>query len=58
MSSLLLERSVMEGFDGRVLDRPDHPFGLAVGHGVIGLGQATSPFAASIVNCSERRRAA
>lgn len=30
----------MEGFDGRLLDRPDHSLGLPVGPGVIGFCEA------------------
>lgn len=30
----------MEGFDGRFLDRPYHSLGLAVGPGVVGLGES------------------
>jgi hypothetical protein len=29
--SQLLDRRVVEGFDGRFLDRPDHALGLSVG---------------------------
>lgn len=40
MSSQLLDCGVAEGFDGCLLDCPDHPFGLAVGPWVLWLGEA------------------
>ena len=40
MAAQFIDRRVMEGFDGGLLDGAHHPFGLAVGPWVIGLGEA------------------
>ena len=39
MAAQFVDRRVMEGFDGGLLDSAHHPFGLAVGPWVIGLGE-------------------
>ena len=40
MAAQFIDRRVTEGFDGGLLDGAHHPFGLAVGPWVIGLGEA------------------
>src|SRR3546814_10836202 len=39
MTPQVVERGVVEGANGRVLDRADHSFGLAVGPRMIRLGE-------------------
>lgn len=33
------DRAIVEGFDGRFLNRSHHPLGLSVGPGMVGFGQ-------------------
>jgi hypothetical protein len=40
MAAQLVDRRVMERFDGGLLDGAHHPFGLTVGPWVIGFGEA------------------
>src|SRR3546814_5745853 len=40
MAAQFIDRRVTEGFDGGLLDGAHHPFGLAVGPWVIGLGRS------------------
>ena len=39
MAAQLVDRGIVEGFDGGLLDGAHHPLGLAVGPGMIGLGE-------------------
>src|SRR3546814_12126933 len=51
-----IDRRVTEGFDGGLLDGAHHPFGLAVGPWVIGLGEAMLDAVLQIGRASCRER--